>query len=898
MSILPTSPGFNTPLPTAYIGAAYSQAITQTGVTGTVTWSISAGVLPNGLTISPTTGIISGTPTVSSAPSSITVQVTNGYCSGTKNYSIGVSCPSIYMTNTTSTNSTINTPYTLNASAIGNTAPLTYSVSPVLPTGLSLNTTTGLISGTPMAITALATYTVTATQSVGNCFGLQTFTFAVGCDGISITNTLPSVYSGATYNQILTQTGLSGTLVWSISWGILPIGLTLSPTTGILSGIPTTAMSYDFTVQVSNGTCFQTKTYTIVITSCNAVSISASVVSGAFTCTTYTQTFTQTGLTGTPTWSVSGGTLPVGTTLSPTTGILSGMPASGTFNFTISVTDGNCIQSKAHSITIQGANLNLTWANNIQTGLGDYNNFTVDNVGNIYHIGAFKGTADFDPGTGVFNMTTNVHYGTYDEEIFVSKLDPLGNFLWAKRMVSLNTANTNPLRSRGNSIKVDNVGNIYITGKFEGIVDFDPGVGIFNLTSTPSSNGSVYDNNVFISKLDASGNFIWAKQMGADLSTSPTQYGYINAHSLVLDALGNVYTTGYFRNTIDFDPGIGNFNLTGGGTFISKLDMNGNFILAKKIGGVGFSIALDSSGNIYTTGLFGGTADFDPNLGIVNMVSAGNDDVFISKLDNGGNFVWAKRMGSYGSDVGSAITVDASGNIYTTGSFQYTGDFDPGVSVLNLISAGNTDVFISKLDMNGNFVWAKSMGGTTWDSSSGITVDVTGNVYTVGEFTDIVDFNPNSGVFNLNSLGDTDGFISKLDMNGNFVWAKSIGGYVFLSGQTDAVRNIALDAFNNIYVIGRNTSPADFDPNIAVFTLPQQGHFIAKYSQVPCTGITIDTPSLPNITVGNAYSQALTQTGLTCTLMWTIRDGTLPNGLNIANATGRYGHCYFVNFYM
>ena len=257
------------------------------------------------------------------------------------------------------------------------------------------------------------------------------------------------------------------------------------------------------------------------------------------------------------------------------------------------------------------------------------------------------------------------------------------NFQWAKGM-----GGTFP--EEGRSVIVDGSGNVYTTGHFEGTVDFDPNGGVFNLTSTGY-------RDIFISKLDASGNFIWAKNIGA----TNLNYGF----SILTDVGGNVYTTGFFDGTADFDPGIGVFNLisTGGlDSFISKLDANGNFIWAKSWGAdVSFSIAFDAIGNIYTTGYFQGTADFDPGAGVFNLTAIGIYDVSISKLDAIGNFIWAKSMGGPSSaNAGNSITIDASGNVYTTGSFENTVDFNPGAGVFNLTAVGSYDIFIHKMSQS------------------------------------------------------------------------------------------------------------------------------------------------------------------------------------------------------
>ena len=295
------------------------------------------------------------------------------------------------------------------------------------------------------------------------------------------------------------------------------------------------------------------------------------------------------------------------------------------------------------------------------------------------------------------------------------------NFEWARQMGGTSS-------DGGNDIAVDDLGNVYTTGSFWGTADFDPGPDVFNLT--PAGN-----NDAFISKLDNSGNFIWAKHFGGT--------SWDASYSIAIDTSGNVYTTGYFSDTADFDPGPDTFNLTSAGgydIFITKFDNSGSFIWAKRIGGAswdnyGYSIAIDDFGNVYTTGTFWGTVDFDPEDGTFFLSAGGGRGVFISKLDTFGDFVWAKHLGGIAWDEGFSITLDALGNVFTTGTFTAIADFDPGIDTFNLTSAGQQDIFISKLDPTGNFIWAKQFAGDSADYSFSIALSPAGNVYTTGYFT-------------------------------------------------------------------------------------------------------------------------------------------------------------------
>ena len=318
--------------------------------------------------------------------------------------------------------------------------------------------------------------------------------------------------------------------------------------------------------------------------------------------------------------------------------------------------------------------------------------------------------------------------------------------------------------------------------------------------------------------------FSWVKNMGGS--------DWDSGGDIAVDADGNVYATGFFRNTGDFDPGTGTLNLTSAGIldiFISKLDRDGNLLWAVRVGGTdydrGFGIAVDNDGNVYSTGYFAGTVDFDPGPGTFNLSSSGSG-IYILKLDTDGNFVWAKSISASGSNYGRAIAIDNAQNVYVTGEFKFTVDFDPGPGVSNLTQTGsNGDVFILKLDAAGDFEWAKSHGGSSDDVARSIKADAAGNVYTSGGFHSTVDFDPGAGVFNLTSEGSREGFISKLDINGNFVWARQIG-----STGTDIVQSLALDAAGNVYATGEFYQAVDFDPGAGTFILTalQSDAFIIK----------------------------------------------------------------------
>lgn len=457
---------------------------------------------------------------------------------------------------------------------------------------------------------------------------------------------------------------------------------------------------------------------------------------------------------------------------------------------------------------------NLSWAKALGGPAGDVGYaVAVDADGNVYTTGYFSGTVDFDPGPGTFSLTAN----SSNNDLFISKLDSNGNFIWAVNIGG-------GLVEWTYSIATDYMSNVYLTGFFQDTVDFDPGVGVYNLISAGNE-------DIFVCKLDSAGSFLWARSVGGAI--------FEDARTVAVDTYGNVYYTGFFQGTVDFDPGSGVYYSSSSGqtdVFISKLDANGNFLWVKKFGGTSIDrshfLTLDATGNIYTTGQFSGTVDFDPGTGNYNLTSAGGGpDIFVSKLDTNGNFKWARAMGSItGYDAGIGLAVDASENVYTTGYCQGIADFDPGPGVFNLVSAGSDDIFISKLDSSGNFQWATSMGSTVDDRGIAIAVDNNSNVFTSGYFKGTVDFDPGPATLNLISAGESDIFISKMDSAGNFQWAKRIGGTYF-----DFSYGLTLNSSGHIYSTGTFYGTVDFDPGSGIYNLSAPGNpdvFVLKLSDI------------------------------------------------------------------
>jgi hypothetical protein len=273
-------------------------------------------------------------------------------------------CPVITVNPATLPNGVVGTPYSQTVSAVGGTAPYTFTVSSgALPNGLTLNATTGVISGTP-TLAGTFNFTITATDSNG-CPGSRPYSIVIpvsGCPVITVNPaTLPPGVIGTPYSQTVSATGGTAPYTFTLSSGALPPGLTLNGTTGVISGTPTTAGQFNFTITATDAnSCPGSRPYSIVIPVvpiCPFITVSPATLPVPVVGVPYSQTITASGGTPPYTFTLSSGVLPPGLNLNPTSGttaVISGTPASaGIFTFTITATDANgCPGSRTYSFTI------------------------------------------------------------------------------------------------------------------------------------------------------------------------------------------------------------------------------------------------------------------------------------------------------------------------------------------------------------------------------------------------------------------------------------------------------------------------------------------------------------------------------------------------------------------
>ena len=399
----------------------------------------------------------------------------------------------------------------------------------------------------------------------------------------------------------------------------------------------------------------------------------------------------------------------------------------------------------------------------------------IDSSDNIYITGTSQGTNLFGK---------NATSGTTDD-IFVAKLNSSGVVQWVYTAGGTG-------RDRGRKIALDSSGNVYVVGYYMSTVDFGGG----NVTS----NGNW---DAFILKLNSSGTFQWVKSYGG---SSGNDLG----RDVVVDSNDNVIMLGTFRGTVNFDSGDGggevNYTSNDYDVFLIRLNSSGiwqSVWRTENSGSAdGRALAIDSNNVTYLTGSFSGTVKFGDDT----YTAANSNDLFIHKIDT---YTLGALQPTYTSNIDTTqkakgISVDSSGNIYATGTFQNTVNFGGG----NITTSGK-DIYLLKLNSSLAFQWVKRFA--TDDGEAGqafgtaIAIDDDGNVYSVGQ----IGGNYNLGGQAVVSGSNNDAYIVKYDSSGTFQWSKTFGGGSVMDAH-DKVQDIVIDSNDFIITAGQISSNANF----------------------------------------------------------------------------------------
>ena len=294
-----------------------------------------------------------------------------------------------------------------------------------------------------------------------------------------------------------------------------------------------------------------------------------------------------------------------------------------------------------------------------------------------------------------------------------------------------------------------------------------------------------------------------------------------------VDQDGNTYATGYFTDQADFNIGEDTYEITANDfydVFVVKTDPNGNFLWAKGFGSEMFDyahgIATNSGGDVFITGVFSGETDFDPGLGQEVRNTNGGEDIFVLKLTSLGEFAWVKTFGGPMFDEPSEIGVDSEDNVYVSGFFNGSVDFDPGMGETVLTSEGGNDNFVLKFNPLGGLEWASKYGNDGFDVNIDMDVSNGGDVYLTGIFegTLVLEFGGDPVEISTQSEFSTGAFMIHLNADGMLENAVSISGDQNMTGYA-----ITADEEGNIYLGGEFYGTADFDPGAGETTITSQG---------------------------------------------------------------------------
>ncbi|MCX5786419.1 MAG: SBBP repeat-containing protein [Elusimicrobia bacterium] len=376
-----------------------------------------------------------------------------------------------------------------------------------------------------------------------------------------------------------------------------------------------------------------------------------------------------------------------------------------------------------------------------------------DSSSNVYVTGRTAGGLD-----------GNTNEGDYD--MFLAKYDASGARLWTKQ---LGTSSYD----EGRGVAADSSGNVYVTGRTYGGLDGNTNEG---------------DYDMFLVQYSASGIKQWTRQLGTS--------SYDEGRGVATDSSGNVYVAGDTNGGLD-----GNTNAGGGDMFLVKYDSSGNKKWTKELGtpssDFGSGVTTDFSGNIYVTGYTDGV------LG--GAANAGGYDIFVVKYSTSGAKLWTRQLGTNGSDFGSGVATDSSGNVYVTG--RTNGGLDGNTN------EGDYDMFLVKYSTAGVKRWTRQLGTSLYDEGRGVAIDSSDNVYVSGYTAGGLDGNTNAGGYDM--------FLVKYDSSGAKLWTKQFG-----TASSDLNSGVAADSSGNVYVTGSTEGGLDGNTNQGGSDM-----FLVKYAQ-------------------------------------------------------------------
>lgn len=450
---------------------------------------------------------------------------------------------------------------------------------------------------------------------------------------------------------------------------------------------------------------------------------------------------------------------------------------------------------------------------------------TSDEDGNLYTAALYNGTIDMDPGASEVFFTSTLN----NDDIFIQKLSPTGDFLWGMSLGAINA-------DYFGDIKVDNSGNIIVTGSFsasQGTHDILGGPEVYQVTLKGST-------DAFVAKISPNGELLWVKTFGSSDSEE--------SREIAITTDNHIIVAGYYKSTMDVDPGPNVSELTGIGTmlktFIVELDSNGEFVKKASItstqGTHVTGLTISNEGYLTIGGGFAGVLDADPGTNVVSVQGSNIRDIMLIQLDTDFNYRWHYHFTGSAYENITAIKKDANDNIYAVGDYNGTAYFQPGVPTSS--PAQNT-VFLIKVDENGQLSDYKLFSGTNIEHTYTLALDDQQAVYLSIRFIETLDVDPGIGIVNVTTQNSTiaENCLIKLNNNLELVWYHHFDG-------TGEFYNIEMYQNEGLLLSGSIVDSLVIDP-LGEFTLynTNGGGFLAKLYEHECANMTLITQEVNSV---------------------------------------------------
>jgi hypothetical protein len=696
---------------------------------------------------------------------------------------------------------------------------------------------------------------------------VQAQSTAAGSDLCITTSAAPLPFGIKDQSYSTTVTATGGVLPYTWTTDSLPPGLSLDPSTGVLSGTPTFCMgqTVDLYVRDAVGATASVTSYIDIVT--RLVIANPGTLPDGETGRSYRELLWATGGGYPYTWSLVSGSLPEGLSVGQDEGtgywqgLVSGTPtACEASSFTLQVTDYyGQTAAQGFSVTVNdppvvtSATPELAWSSLLGGGGIDRGcAIAVDSMGNAWVAG---GTDSHNfPVRDGFQMTL---CGTYDA--FVAMITPSGELAMATFLGG----------SGGDEvagIAIDSTGDVWVTGNTSSH-DFPTQGGL--PISIPGT-----CTEAFVARFTHSGELAWSSLLGGGSDS----YG----RGIAVDSTGNAWVAGYTR-AVDF-PTPGGFKTSSSAQycgFVARIAPSGQLGWASYLGGSGCdradAIAIDSTGNAWVTGQ-ANSNDF-PLRGAFETDHNGSC-AFVARMTPWGALDWASYLGGHSCAWCKAITVDLTGNAWVIGQagggFPTPGGFQPTGPALAQPAFQAEDTVVARITPDGRLAWGSYLGESALDTNYAIAVDRAGNAW-VADCTDSYDL-PMIGSFQRSQGGDRDAFVSMITPAGELAWSSYLGG-----SSGDYPSGIAADPSGSIWIAG-STASSDF-PVCGGFQAVRWGDYDAFVARITMP-LEIATPSMPAGDVGIAYSESIAAVSGTPPYSFSIASGSLPSGLSLDGSTG------------